>query len=152
MRTRQRNSSRFPNTSRSERTNRYNASMRRLCTFAVLFALLTAPFQIFAHEFLLEPDSFFLRSGQQTGIHLLVGEALKKGEERTYRGSQTTLFQMFSPMGTFDLRSMADEDKAPILSIAGERPGAYLLAMERGWSYITLDAEKFEEYLREDGM
>ncbi|MGQ0542156.1 MAG: DUF4198 domain-containing protein, partial [Blastocatellia bacterium] len=40
----------------------------------------------------------------------------------------------------------------PLLTFSAEKPGNYLLAMERNWSYITLDADKFEDYLREDGM
>lgn len=126
--------------------------MKYLFTATVILALIAIPLRVAAHEYWLEPDSFFVKAGQQTGIHLFVGQALKKDEERTYRGSQVTSFQMFSPMGNFDLRSMADEDKSPILRFGGERPGAYLLDLERGWSYITLDGDKFEDYLREEGM
>ena len=50
------------------------------------------------------------------------------------------------------MRTMADDDRAPILNFAADKSGTYLFSMERNWSYITLDADKFEDYLRDEGM
>lgn len=118
----------------------------------ILFALAVMPLRAWAHEYWFEPEKFFLNPRQSTALYLFVGSALKKDEERVYQPSKTTSFQLFSSAGTFDLRTMADDDRSPILNFSAERPGTYLISMERNWSYIKLDADKFEEYLREDGM
>ena len=105
-----------------------------------------------AHEYWFEPDSFFLNPNQSTNLHLYVGEALKKDEERVYQASKTRSFQLFGPTGVFDLRTMADDDKSPVLKFGSDKPGTFLFSMERNWSYITLDAAKFEDYLRDESM
>ncbi|CAN5376483.1 DUF4198 domain-containing protein [soil metagenome] len=114
--------------------------------------LLIAASPVAAHEYWFAPDSFFLIPHQSTNVHLFVGEALKMDEERVYQGSKTASFQMFGPSGTFDLRSMSDEEKSPILKFASDSAGTFLFSMERNWSYITLEAGKFEDYLRDEGM
>ena len=119
--------------------------------FSILI-LMAAAVSAAAHEYWLEADNFFLNVGQATPLHLLVGEALKKEEERVYQGGKTVSFQLFSPIGKFDMRSMADEDVSPILKFSSDRSGTYLFTMERNWSYITLEADKFEAYLRDEGM
>ena len=69
-----------------------------------------------------------------------------------YRSSKTSVFRLFSADGTFDLaRDIRDEAK-PMFSFSAQSSGTYLLAMERNWSYITLEPDKFDDYLREDGM
>lgn len=120
--------------------------------FSALIILVSIAVSASAHEYWFEPDSFFLKPGQFTALHLYVGEALKKDEERVYQAAKTTSFQMFSAAGTFDMRTMADDGKSPILNFSADKPGTYLLSMERNWSDIKLDAKEFEDYLREDGM
>ena len=93
-----------------------------------------------------------MNQGQVTKLHLFVGEALKKEEERVYQAAKTNSFQLLSPSGPFDVRTMADADKSPILNFSSNYPGTYLFSMERNWSYITLDADKFEAYLKDEGM
>ena len=120
----------------------------------VLATILLAAFALnaSAHEYWLEPDSFFPIPNQMTGVHLFVGEALKREEERVYQGAKTTSFQLFGPTGIFDLRPLADEDKSPILKFSSDKPGTFLFSMERDAAYITLDPAKFEDYLRDEGM
>ena len=127
--------------------------MRNILKFtssALMIALLSA--SAFAHEYWFEPDSFFLTTKQTTALHLNVGEALKKDEERVFQASKTTSFQMFSNLGVFDMRTMAEDDHAPIVNFMAEKSGTYMFAMERNWSYIKIEADKFEEYLRDEGM
>ncbi len=106
----------------------------------------------FAHEYWFEPDNFFLSKGQVTRLHLFVGEALKMDEEREYQPAKTNSFQLFSPTGPFDMRTMADAEKKPLLNFSSASAGTYLFSMERNWSYISLDADKFEAYLHDEGM
>ena len=40
----------------------------------------------------------------------------------------------------------------PFYSYTSASAGNHMFALERDWSYIKLEADKFEDYLREDGM
>jgi uncharacterized GH25 family protein len=105
-----------------------------------------------AHEYWFEAGNFFLRPNEVTSVRLFVGEALRSGSEVPFQASKTNSFQMFTPNGTFDMRTMAEDERKPIVIFSADQAGTYVLAMERGWSYITLEADKFEAYLKEDGM
>lgn len=85
-------------------------------------------------------------------MRLFLGEGLKVEEERPFQSSKTTMFKMLSAAGQFDLIPTTREEAAPLFSFSADKAGTYLLAMERNWSYITLEPDKFEDYLREDEM
>ena len=123
--------------------------MRTIISVLVVL-ILAAP--IFAHEFWLESDSFFLKLNERGQIRLFSGEALKKDEERPYQASKTISFDMLSNDGKFDMRPLVEDESTPFLKFGADHSGTFLLNLERNWSYIKLDAAKFEEYLREDGM
>lgn len=114
----------------------------------ILFASATA----FSHEYWFEANNFFLRVGEATSIRLFAGSELRSESEMPFQASKTNSFQMFTPNGTFDMRTMAEDERKPVVNFSADQAGTYVLAMERGWSYIGLDADKFEEYLNEDGM
>lgn len=116
--------------------------------FAFLFSM-----NVFAHEYWFEPETFFSARGDKTAVHLYVGDGLVKDrEERVYQPEKTPMFQLFSTYKTWDLKTSLTEGQMPIYNFSAEKTGNYLLAMERNWSYIKLEAQKFEDYLREDGM
>lgn len=114
----------------------------------IVFAMVS----VSAHEYWFEADSFVLKPKQSTDLHLFVGEALKMDEERTFQPEKTRSFDLFSPDGKFDMRSLADANNAPLLRFSADKDGTYMFVMERDWSYITLEAAKFEDYLRDEGM
>ncbi|HLA94373.1 MAG TPA: DUF4198 domain-containing protein [Pyrinomonadaceae bacterium] len=124
--------------------------MNRNCT--LLFFLLLFVVRVSAHEYWLEPESFFLKPNEKAAVRLFLGEGLKKEEERPFQMSKTTMFKLFSADGDFDLISSGRDEEMPLFTFASERSGNYLLGLERNWSYITLEPEKFDEYLREDGL
>jgi len=108
---------------------------------------------IFAHEYWFEPDNFLPKVKEKTAIHLFVGDGLSKDrEERVYQPDKTPMFQLFSASKSLDLKTNSVADQSPIYNFSAEKSGNYLLAMERNWSYITLEPQKFEDYLREDGI
>ena len=43
-------------------------------------------------------------------------------------------------------------DSRPLRRVVFKSPGSYLIAMERNQSYIKLDAQKFTDYLKEEGL
>jgi len=125
--------------------NRYAAAL--LMAFTVII-----PSSARAHEYWLEPDRFFLRVNENSPVSLFLGQGLRVEESRPFQPAKTTSFQLLSASGNFDLSGSVKEGDAPLFSFSADRQGNYLLSMERNLTYITLSAEKFEEYLREDGM
>lgn len=107
----------------------------------------------FAHEYWFEPETFFPAPSEKTIVHLYVGDGLVKDrEERPFQLLKTEMFQVFSIGKTLDLKTSLVDEALPIYNFSAEKAGNYLLAMERNWSYIKLAPDKFEDYLREDGI
>lgn len=126
--------------------------MKLKIPFAFIFSLSLLT-NAFAHEYWFEPANFFPARNEKTVVHLYVGDGLiKDREEREYQPEKTPSFKLFSIEKTVDLKSSLVEGALPVYNFSAERAGNYLLAMERSWSYIKLDAQKFEDYLREDGI
>ncbi len=123
----------------------------KLLSILTFTFLLTA--NICAHEYWFEPDTFFPAPNTKTAIHLYVGDGLVKDrEERIFQLEKTPVFNLFSVGKTFDLKTSINEGAMPIYNFSADKAGNYLLGMERNWSYIKLDAAKFEDYLCEDGI
>ncbi|MGB7069782.1 MAG: DUF4198 domain-containing protein [Pyrinomonadaceae bacterium] len=122
----------------------------------VLAVILALVFSVsaFAHEYWLEPDMFFLKAGEETALRLFVGEGLKKEEERLFQASKTPLFRRYSHgVGSgIDISANARDDVSPLMDILFAKAGSVMFAMERNWSYISLEPKEFDQYLREDGM
>lgn len=119
---------------------------------AIIFALLFST-NAFAHEYWFEPETFFLQPSGKTIVHLYVGDGLVKDrEERAFQLEKTPVFQLFSVGNTMNLKTSLTDGATPVYNFSAGKPGNYLLGMERNWSYIKLEAGKFEDYLREDGM
>lgn len=126
--------------------------MKLKILFAVIFTIFFS-LNAFAHEYWFEPETFFPAPREKTVVHLYVGDGLTKDrEERPFQPEKTPLFKLFSTQNTLDLKSSLAENALPIYTFSADEAGNYLLAMERNWSYIKLEAQKFEDYLREDGM
>lgn len=107
-----------------------------------------------AHEYWFEPETFFPAPNEKTAVHLYVGDGLsgKDQEERPFQAEKTPQFKLYSAEKVFDLKRSLVEAALPVYNFSAEKPGNYLLAMERNWSYIKLESKKFEDYLREDGL
>jgi uncharacterized GH25 family protein len=121
--------------------------------FFAFYLIFFGTANISAHEYWFEPESFFLQPKEKTAIHLYVGDGLTKDrEERQFQAAKTVMFQLFSASATTDLKAAAKDGDLPVYYFAPERAGNYLLAMERNWSFIKIEAAKFEDYLREDAM
>ena len=117
----------------------------------ILLSLLSVT--AFAHEYWFEPETFFPQPNEKTIVHLYVGDGLTKDrEERAFQLEKTPSFQLFSNSQTLDLKTSLVDKAMPIYNFSAAKAGNFLLAMERNWSYIKLEPQKFEDYLREDGI
>lgn len=120
--------------------------------FGTMFLLLTLSITAFAHEYWLEPDNFFPAVGQKIDLKMFVGEALKMEEERPYQAEKTVLFRHFFGKASAPVKSNVDNSMPFYSYTHGGEAGNHMFAVERNWSYITIEPAQFEEYLREDGM
>lgn len=125
-------------------------SARALLNATVAVVLIVVP--ALSHDYWFEPEQFFVSVGNTVGVHLFVGEGLKADEERVLQMEKTPRFQMFSSEETQDLKAIAKDGQMPVAQVTFKTAGNYLIAMERNWSAITLDAKKFTEYLRDEGL
>ncbi len=120
--------------------------------FVALSLLFLLSLSIAAHDYWLEPVEFFVSAGGSVVVRMHLGDHLKSEEERPYKASSTARFEMFSATGRKDLSALASDGETPVANLTFETPGTYLLAMERKPQTITLAAEKFTEYLKEEGL
>ncbi|MEJ7625171.1 MAG: DUF4198 domain-containing protein [Pyrinomonadaceae bacterium] len=121
----------------------------------ILLALFVFAFSLntFAHEYWFEPDKFFLAPGEATPLRLFVGDGLVKDqEERVYQPEKTVSFRLFSSNNLWNLMTATTAGAKPVYQFTGQSAGNYLIAMERNWTHITIEADKFEDYLKADGM
>lgn len=120
--------------------------------FPVVFIVFLAATAL-AHEYWLEPETFFPAVNQKTVVHLYVGDGLVKDRaERPFQLAKTEAFQLLSASDSRDLKTSVSDGALPVYNFSADRAGNYLLAMNRDWSFIKLAPQQFEDYLREDGM
>ncbi|MEK6303033.1 MAG: DUF4198 domain-containing protein [Acidobacteriota bacterium] len=115
-------------------------------------AVIALAIPVLSHDYWFEPEKLFVSVGDAVAVHLFVGEALKSDEERALQKDKTPSFRMFSVGEARDLKAIGADGQTPAAKVTFESPGNYLIAMERNWSSIKLDAKKFTEYLREEGL
>lgn len=114
-------------------------------TLLIFFFLIT---HCFAHEFWLNPEKFYYEKGSIATIALQVGEDF---EGSPWKGSITRL-SLFSPFqGETIIRPELDTLKRS-LKVLFEGEGTNILVLQNKPSKIELDAEKFNAYLKEDGL
>lgn len=120
--------------------------------FGALFLLLVFSVNSFAHEYWLEPDTFFPAVGEKINLKMYLGEGLKIEEERPYQAEKTVLFRHFFGKTSAPAKNNIDNSTPFYSYVHGGESGNHMFAVERDWSYITLEPAKFEDYLPEDGM
>ncbi len=125
--------------------------MRRVLV-SVLAILLVAVGAADAHDYWLEPESFFPAVGKSVAVRLHVGEHLTSEAERPFQAKPTLAFQLIGIKETQDLKAAGREGETPVGLVKASAPGNYLIRMERSPSYIKLAADKFNAYLAEEGL
>lgn len=115
--------------------------------------LLLAAAHALSHDYWLEPENFFLpASGGNVPVRLLVGEGLKSDEERPLQKQRTGKFVLLSAKGSLDLLASNEDGQTPVVSVSLNADGNHLLAMERKWTSIKIEPDKFKQYLHEEGL
>lgn len=119
--------------------------------YITTFVLAAATFTAVAHEFWLLPPQFFVAPGTTLNLKLFVGENFT-GERWAGKSNRITRFVHYAPPGAQDLRATvtAADTLHPTLTFG--QPGTHLVALATNNATLTLEAEKFNTYLKEEGL
>jgi uncharacterized GH25 family protein len=117
----------------------------------LLVIFLLADLLLFSHEFWLHPEKFMYQPGETINIKFMVGENFS-GENWKGNRSRTQKLKLYLSDATDDLSSNLSEENGDSLQIALFEEGSVLITFQSNNSFIELEAEKFNEYLKEDGL
>jgi uncharacterized GH25 family protein len=116
--------------------------------FAVGAFVLAAP--LLAHDFWIEPTTFRPEVGSLVGLSLRVGEGFR-GDPVPRRNEKIVKFVTVSPAGAeTSVDGVPGRDPAGTTRVAA--PGYVVVGYRSSPSSIELPAEKFESYLKEEGL
>jgi uncharacterized GH25 family protein len=121
--------------------------MTRTALLAVL--LLASP--AVAHDYWLVPETFTPKGGEKVGVRVFVGDHFKAEQEVAYQPKKTAALQLVTATGTTDVAALKDGAK-PAFAVVAPAAGTAVLRHDRDWSVITLKADKFTAYLKEEGL
>jgi uncharacterized GH25 family protein len=102
-----------------------------------------------AHDFWIEPSSFRPAAGSTVGVRLVVGQKFR-GDVLPRNPAMIARFDFASDAGSVPIPGHAADDPAGVFRV--ERPGLGLIAYRSLESPLSLEAPKFEEYLKEEGL
>lgn len=121
--------------------------MRRLLSGVLGAALSAAPLS--AHDFWIEPSSFRPAVGATVGLRLFVGPHFE-GEPFPRVPQLVSKFVLVSASGEEPIPGGPGDDPAGTIRVA--EPGLAIVGY-RSLNYpVSLDAAKFEDYLKEEGL
>ncbi len=104
-----------------------------------------------AHEFGLQPTKFRYTPGELVNIDFMVGESFT-GEFWDMKRHHVEMLQLHSLSGSTDLIQTIKKTERKNLSVKIEKEGTHMLIMRSDAAFIELEAEKFNDYLKEDGL
>ncbi len=104
-----------------------------------------------AHEFWLQPKKYRYTVGEEMKVDFMVGENFT-GEYWDMNRHRVEKAEMHSGAIVKNLLKDIKTTAGKNLSYSFDKEGTYLLALESNAAFIELEAEKFNAYLKEDGL
>lgn len=118
----------------------------------LLLTFIFASVLLSGHEFWLHPQKFIFRTGEQVNIKLLVGENYE-GENWNGTRARIKNFQLYYANVMDDCADQFSEtEKGDSLQASFFEEGTMMFTFNNLNSFIELEAAKFNEYLKEDGL
>lgn len=127
----------------------YIAVMKKIILF---FGISAISFIALAHEFWFLPQKFFYTIRETAVIRFMVGENFA-GEN--WKGNNEKIKQLtyYSPSdGIIDISANLSANKGDSVRLPLQEEGTHMVVCNSNNSFIGLDAEKFNQYLKEDGL
>jgi uncharacterized GH25 family protein len=126
--------------------------MRKLIRASLIFAIvLLAGWVAQAHEFWLQPLKFYYSVGEKIVIGFKVGQNFI-GDSWKLKKERLVRLELQSRNQTKDITSLVVEGENDQLTLPVETEGSHVVIMESNTAFSELEAEKFNEYLKEDGL
>ncbi len=127
--------------------------MRNTRLWAVAISSLVASASIaMAHEFWIQPVSFRPELNSEVGVRLMVGDGFP-GEARARDSKKFERLDVLGPSSEGKAVAIDGKDgDEPVGVIKLARPGVHAIAYRGRETTIELEAQKFEDYLREEGL
>lgn len=114
--------------------------------FLLLISILTQ-----AHEFWLQPLKYFYAVGEKATISFKVGENFI-GESWDLKRHRIERLELIHRNQSSNLKDSVKEGEKDNLEVELKESGTHLIVMQSDKAYIELEADKFNEYLKEDGL
>jgi uncharacterized GH25 family protein len=128
----------------------FNSSRwQRLSAGLIAAAVTLSQTPLAAHDMWIEPTSFLPQPGQIVGVRLRVGQDLI-GDPLPLDSALVNHFAMTDGEGEKPIVRRAGADPAGLLRAAV--PGLLIIGYRSNPSPITLSADKFNQYLKEEGL
>ncbi|HLK30304.1 MAG TPA: DUF4198 domain-containing protein [Puia sp.] len=121
--------------------------MKRTISFILVFLISIV---LSAHEFWLQPDKFIYEPGDEINVRFMVGENFE-GENWSGDSSKVQSLSFYQHNIEDDL-SKNISGKGDSLQFNCYEEGNVMIAFSSKNSFLQLDAAKFNEYLKEDGL
>ncbi|HEY0782109.1 MAG TPA: DUF4198 domain-containing protein [Thermoanaerobaculia bacterium] len=121
----------------------------RLRVTGLLFALATGGQPLLAHDFWLDPSTYTPAVGARVAVRLRVGQQLR-GDPMPRDPQHIVRFVALGAGGEVPVVGVPGVDPAGFVSFAA--PGEYLLVYRSQHASLELAADKFEQYLKDEGL
>jgi uncharacterized GH25 family protein len=117
--------------------------------FCLTLCVVAAGSGLAAHDFWLEPSTFAPGLDEAVRIHLRIGERFS-GESLARNGSLIEKFVIVGPSGERPVPGRDGMDPAGLVRL--DAPGIWFVGYRSRPSAVELTPEKFEQYLRDEGL
>ncbi|MGF7214457.1 putative GH25 family protein [Spirosoma lacussanchae] len=119
--------------------------------FWITFGLCVGAGIVLAHEFWLQPSQYFAQAGNRISLKILVGEGFL-GERSEGRKNRIIQYRHYTATGTTDLSPTLSGDTYGDVSVVLTSPGTHLFSFSNTPKFLTMKADSFLLYLKEDGL
>jgi len=127
-----------------------SASMFRRLGVLVVAAIALSRAPLFAHDLWIEPTTFSPEPGQIVGVRLRVGHILLMSDPLPRDPALVNQFVVEDAAGRKPVYGRDGADPAGLLRVA--TPGLLVIGYRSNPSAIELAADKFNQYLQEEGL
>ena len=117
----------------------------------ILLVLLSVTVIGISHEFWLQPKKYRYKVGEDMKVDFMVGESFN-GEFWDLKRHKAEKLEMHNLSGKKDLLKGVMTTEGNNLSFKFSQQGTHLLVMQSDAAYIEMEAQKFNDYLKEDGL
>jgi uncharacterized GH25 family protein len=114
--------------------------------------LLTIVINVSGNEFWIQPDKFIYKRGETVNIKFLAGDNFKGDNWNGDKAKVNSLRLYFEDVTDKNLDDNLGSNKGDSLQLAMLDEGTVMVTFNTKNSFIDLNAKKFNEYLREEGL